>query len=271
MNEQADIQTEDLTRRSFAKSMAAGAIALGAAGALTACGASNTSNSSSSSSDSSSSSSSSESSSAESSTKKLSPTQTFDASTGHNFGVVPEPTTEVGDTLANLKTALTGETGATTKYAAWAEVAEAAGYEQIARLFKATSAAEQIHIDLELAEAQKLDDSVTAPEKPDVPEYETDINLILGAEGEIYEASDMYAQFIKTAIEEGQTSVAEVFTRAKLAEGFHAKWYMDAYTTIDFPDGATYYLCPNCGYIHKGEDIEACPICLAPFSSFTAY
>ena len=63
----------------------------------------------------------------------------------------------------------------------------------------------------------------------------------------------------------------QVFTRAKLAEAYHAKLYMDAYTTIDTPFDGKYYLCPICGYIHKVENFTACPICLAPKSSFTAY
>ena len=99
----------------------------------------------------------------------------------------------------------------------------------------------------------------------------TDINLISGANGEIYETSDMYPAFIKKAQEEGNDKAVQVFTRAKLAEAYHAKLYIDAYTTIDEIDEPTYCLCPICGYIHKGENFTACPICLAPKSSFTAY
>ena len=95
--------------------------------------------------------------------------------------------------------------------------------------------------------------------------------MISGANGEIYETSDMYPSFIKKAQEEGNNKAVQVFTRAKLAEAYHAKLYMDAYTTIDTPFDGKYYLCPICGYIHKGENFTACPICLAPKSSFTAY
>ncbi|WP_418256240.1 rubredoxin-like domain-containing protein, partial [Gordonibacter urolithinfaciens] len=30
-------------------------------------------------------------------------------------------------------------------------------------------------------------------------------------------------------------------------------------------------LCPICGYIHKGEDFEKCPICFCPKATFTAF
>ena len=64
-------------------------------------------------------------------------------------------TCEVGTTLDNLKAAIGGETGASAKYAAFAQAAKEQGYEQIARLFEATSAAEQIHIGLEYASSPK--------------------------------------------------------------------------------------------------------------------
>ena len=180
-------------------------------------------------------------------------------------------TCEVGTTLENLKAAIGGETGASAKYAAFAQAAKEQGYEQIARLFEATSAAEQIHIGLEYDLAKEIDPATEKPEPPAVEEHESDINLISGANGEIYETSDMYPSFIKKAQEEGNNKAVQVLTRAKLAEAYHAKLYMDAYTTIDTPFDGKYYLCPICGYIHKGENFTACPICLAPKSSFTAY
>ena len=66
------------------------------------------------------------------------------AENSSNFNVVPESITEVGTTLENLKAAVCGETGASAKYAACAAAAKEQGFDQIARLFEATSAAEQI-------------------------------------------------------------------------------------------------------------------------------
>lgn len=200
----------------------------------------------------------------------LDPKSMPDASAS-NFNVIYDSKTTVGTTYENLMTAITGETGATTKYAAFAEVAEKEGFDQIARLFRCTSDAEKIHIELEYALAKKIDDTTEKPEPPSVDEYTSDINLITGANGEIYETTDMYPSFIKKAQEEGNNEAVQVFTRAKLAEAYHAQRYLDAYNTIDTPSDDKYYLCPICGYIHKGENFTACPICLAPKSSFTAY
>ncbi|MFR7494437.1 MAG: rubrerythrin family protein [Adlercreutzia sp.] len=99
----------------------------------------------------------------------------------------------------------------------------------------------------------------------------TDLNLIAGALGEIYETSDMYPSFIKVAQEEGNKKAEFVFTRAKLAEAVHAELYMDAYNNIDAPTDEAYYLCPICGYIHKGDDFEKCPICFTPADKFRKF
>lgn len=188
-----------------------------------------------------------------------------------NFDIVSDSTTEVGSTLDNLKSAIGGETGASAKYAAFAKAAKEQGYNQIARLFEATSAAEQIHIGLEYALVADREPSYEKPAAPDCSGEQTDLNLISGACGEIYETSDMYPAFIKQAQEEGDTKAVQVFTRAKLAESVHAERYLAAYNDIDAADDDKFYLCPICGYIHKGEDFEKCPICFCPKSTFTAF
>lgn len=188
-----------------------------------------------------------------------------------NFNIVSGSTTEVGTTLDNLKAAVTGETGASAKYAAFAEAAEAAGYTQIARLFRATSEAEQVHIAMEYKLVQAEDPEWAKP-VADAPVVEAcDLNLIAAANGEIYETSDMYPAFIKKAQEESNDKAVRVFTRAKLAESVHAERYMEAYNNIDAADDDAYFLCPVCGYIEKGDDFEVCPICGAKKSAFKQF
>lgn len=188
-----------------------------------------------------------------------------------NFNVVADSTTKVGTTLENLKAAVCGETGASAKYAACAVAAKEQGYDQIARLFEATSAAEQVHIGLEAALIKGMEPDYVKPEAPAAEGAATDLNLIAGAMGEIYETSDMYPAFIVKAVEEGEDRAVQVFTRAKLAEAVHAELYMEAYNNIDVPDDDTYFLCPVCGYIEKGDDFEKCPICFCPKDKFRAF
>ena len=188
-----------------------------------------------------------------------------------NFNTVPDPITKVGTTLENLKAAVNGETGASAKYAACAVAAKEQGFNQISRLFEATSAAEQIHIGLEMGVINQIEPDYERPAAPEAEGIQTDLNLIAGALGEIYETSDMYPSFIQKAIEEDEPKAVFAFTRAKLAESVHAELYMDAYNNIDAEDDQTYYLCPICGYIHKGDDFEKCPICFTAADKFRAF
>ena len=245
----------EVTRRNFMKGAALGAATLGAGALLGACSPAAPK----------------EAAKPEYTAEVLSPTTAHEAGKGSNFDIAPESKTVVGTTYENLMSAITGETGATTKYEAFAKAAEKDGFDQLKRLFTATAAAEKIHIGLEYDLAKKMKPETEKPTPPAVEAYASGINLILGAQGEIYETSDMYPSFIKKAQEEGETEAVAVFTRAKLAEAYHAERYLDAYSTIDNPSDAKYYLCPICGYIHKGENFTACPICLAPKDSFTAY
>ena len=201
----------------------------------------------------------------------LDPKAPIDYKTATNFNAIPDNETQVGTTADNLLAAITGEIGATTKYEAYASAASQAGYSQIARLFQATADAEKIHIELEFTELQKIDPDAVKPDPPTVQTHKTDINLILSTNGEIYETSDMYPLFIKAATDSGDDDVAFVFARAKLAESVHAQRYLEAYNNIDNPDDDTYYLCPVCGYIHKGENFKACPICLTPKDACIPY
>ncbi|NPD30858.1 rubrerythrin family protein [Eggerthellaceae bacterium zg-1084] len=189
----------------------------------------------------------------------------------NNFSIAVDSQTVVGTTLENLKAAVAGETGASAKYTAFAEAADAAGFGQIARLFRATADAEQIHIRLESSLVKAAEPDYERPTAEAKTPVSTDLNLIDAALGEMYETSDMYPAFIQKALEEGDDKAVAVFTRAKLAESVHAEVYLEAYNNLDAADDDAYYLCPGCGYIHKGENFTVCPICGAPKSAFKAY
>ena len=46
---------------------------------------------------------------------------------------------------------------------------------------------------------------------------------------------------------------------------------MEEIVGIDAADDDAYYLCPGCGYIHKGDDFEKCPICGVPKAKFQRF
>lgn len=188
-----------------------------------------------------------------------------------NFNALPDAKTRPGTTLENLKAAVCGETGATTKYAAYAKKADEEGFKQVAKLFRAASAAEKIHIELEAGLVSEMEPGYERPTAEAPQAKTTDLNLIDAAYGEIFETVDMYPAFIEKAQQEGNTKAVRVFTRAKLAESVHAENYLKAYNDIDAADDEDYFLCPVCGYIEKGTPDGNCPICGCPVAKFERF
>jgi rubrerythrin len=102
-------------------------------------------------------------------------------------------------TLHNLQTAYNGESNARAKYLKFAKKAEQEGYGQVASLFRAAAAAEQIHRTCEASVIKEMD--ATPQAKIALPPIKsTKQNLEDSAsKGEAYERDTMYPQFIKQA------------------------------------------------------------------------
>lgn len=141
-------------------------------------------------------------------------------------------------TQENLATAFAGESQANRKYLAFAEAAEKEGFANIARLFRATAAAETIHA---LAEFKAMGGVGTTAE-----------NLKAAQGGETYEFTEMYPPFLEQAKAEGNNTAARIFNFANEAEKVHARLYEEALANLGNEPDQDYYLCPICGYIHKG-------------------
>lgn len=154
----------------------------------------------------------------------------------------------------NLKAAFAGESQANRKYLAFAAKAEQEGYPAVAKLFRATAEAETIHA---LSELKALGGIKSTAE-----------NLQAAIDGETYEFTEMYPDFIKTAEEEGNNQAKRAFHFANEAEKVHAELYKKALAALENKEDMDFYLCPVCGYIHATETPEKCPICGANGSAF---
>ncbi|GAB6180456.1 rubrerythrin family protein [Desulfotomaculum defluvii] len=154
----------------------------------------------------------------------------------------------------NLKASFAGESQANRKYSAFAAKAEQEGYPAVAKLFRAASEAEAIHA---LSELKAMGGIKTTAE-----------NLKAAIDGETYEFTEMYPDFIKTAEAEGNNLAKRTFHLANEAEKVHAKLYKEALELLESKEDADYYLCPVCGYIHKNNAPEKCPICGANANAF---
>lgn len=154
----------------------------------------------------------------------------------------------------NLAEAFAGESQANRKYLAFAEQAEADGYPQAAKLFKAAAAAETVHAHAHLRALDGV--------------HSTKENLAEALAGETHEFSTMYPGMIKTAEAEGHAAAAQSFNYANTVEKEHAALYQKALDNLDNMEECDYYICSVCGHTHEKEAPENCPVCCASASAF---
>lgn len=176
----------------------------------------------------------------------------------------------VGDTMAtiysgtqtekNLIAAFAGESQARNKYTYFASKAKKEGYEQIAALFQKTADNEKEHAKIWFKELNGIADTAT--------------NLKAAAEGENYEWTDMYAEFAKTADEEGFKELAEKFRMVAAIEKEHEERYRALLNNVEMKEvfkksEVKVWECRNCGHIVVGTEApEVCPVCAHPQAYF---
>lgn len=163
-------------------------------------------------------------------------------------------------TEANLWTAFAGESQARNKYTYFASQAKKEGYEQIAAIFEETALNEKEHAKIWFKELAGIGT--------------TSENLKAAADGENYEWTDMYAEFAKTAKEEGFDRLAYLFEAVGKIEKEHEERYRKLLENVEegkvFEAGSVkIWKCRNCGHIVVGTSApEVCPVCNHPRSFF---
>lgn len=176
-------------------------------------------------------------------------------------------------TEQNLLKAFAGESQARNRYEFAASVAKKEGLEQIAALFLETAGQEKEHAKrfFSFLEGGALEITATYPAGVTGNTAE---NLAAAAGGENEEWTEIYPSFAATAKEEGFPEVAAAFTMIAKVEAEHEKRYRKLLQNLETgvvfeKDGEVYWMCRNCGYIHKGKAAPAkCPACLHPQSYF---
>ena len=165
-------------------------------------------------------------------------------------------------TEANLMTAFAGESQARNKYTYYASAAKKEGYQQIAAIFEETAANEKEHAKIWF----KLLHDGAVPGTVD--------NLKDAAAGENYEWTEMYAEFAKTAREEGFDNIAILFEGVAKIEKEHEERYKKLLANVEggvvfSKEGDTIWVCRNCGHVHIGKTAPTvCPVCAHPQSYF---
>lgn len=163
----------------------------------------------------------------------------------------------MGNTDENLMVAFAGESQANRKYLAFAKKAIKDGYPQIARVFRAAAAAETVHAHAHL----RVYGGIKTTEE----------NVKAAIEGEHYEFTTMYPEFLEIAKNEGKKAAERSFDLANQVEKIHHELYSKALAAVqsdkDLPE-INMFVCDVCGYTVEGEVPEICPICGARHDRF---
>lgn len=123
-------------------------------------------------------------------------------------------------THENLSTALHGEAFAYVKYILYAEKARKEGYRDVAEAFELAAKKERYEHFAELAEHYGLVGTTAE-------------NLAEAIAGEVNEATKLYPDFARTAMKDGERSVADRFEELAGDEGQHAKEFASLLRAID--------------------------------------
>jgi len=160
-------------------------------------------------------------------------------------------------TEENLAEAFAGESQANRKYLAFAAKAEADGYPQIARLFRAAASAETVHAHAHLRVMGGIRGTAD--------------NLKEAMDGEEFEFKEMYPKYVAEAETEANKPAVMSFKNAMAVEGIHHGLYAKAIETLDaggdLPEQKI-FVCDICGNTVLGEAPQRCPICGAPQRRF---
>lgn len=155
----------------------------------------------------------------------------------------------------NLQEAFAGESQANRKYLAFAAKADAEGFRQVAKLFRAAAEAETVHAHNHLRELKGI--------------KSTKENLEEAIGGETHEFKSMYPAMIDEAKGAGNNGAVRTFQYANDVEIVHAELYQKALNDLGNNKETDYWVCKVCGNTVEGAGPpDECAVCKAKKMAF---
>lgn len=182
--------------------------------------------------------------------------------------VIPAQAKVSQQTLDNLNTAFQGESNAANRYEAFAKKADADGYPQAARLFRAAARAESIHKENHKAAILALGGKVKDFKLDEAKPGTTAENLQAAIKGESYERDTMYPDFLKQAKTDEAKEATRTLLYAQKAEAEHAKLYQETLDNLSKKTDTALYVCKVCGYTTTKLPDRNCPSCREAVSQY---
>jgi rubrerythrin len=163
-------------------------------------------------------------------------------------------------TERNLKDAYGGESMAHMRYLIFANVAEAEGFPNVARLFRSIAFAEQAHATNHYRTLGSV--------------KRTAANLQTAIEGETFEVEEMYPAYKAVAQLQGEKGAQRSADWALSAEKIHASLYQKAKEAVEGGKDIALgdiYICQVCGHTVVGSAPDVCLICGAKHEKFQKF
>jgi rubrerythrin len=172
----------------------------------------------------------------------------------------PKPEKLGAMTEENLKAAFAGESQASQKYLAFAAKADAEGYPNVGRLFRAVAHAESMHARNHLSALGGIGGTAD--------------NLKAAWGGETFEIDEMYPAYAAVAKLQGNAEAGTSIRYALTAERDHQKIYDATAKGVgagtDLGD-TPIRVCPICGHTIIGDAPDECPVCGTAGQFFTTF
>ncbi|UFS70751.1 rubrerythrin family protein [Geomonas sp. RF6] len=178
-------------------------------------------------------------------------------------------------TELNIQKAFKAEMRARASYQAYAQKAESEGNPELAKLFRAVAASEEIHSQallrcLKETSRTTVDLWAAGLYDPESLKETTATNLQRAIEAETEEFTNQYPQMIQDADTEGWTTARETFHHVNMVERVHAAMFREALDQLGRNQPAEYHLCEVCGNTIERKPIGPCEVCDAPEATFQA-